>query len=162
MAIDPSVISRLKSQLLISGLQQKDSALFQVINQLIGLIDGISSLSDSSSGGGSSGVVINNTTTFISSDGIDLDSNEELTIPGPMGLSGKDGLVGIPGIDGIDGEDSFIQLISSSVISGLIGLYAPGSFTLITGQYEVMSNHLILTSVQRFTGSGNSRLRITT
>lgn len=41
------------------------------------------------------------------------------------------------------------------------GSYAPGSFSLLTGKFAVMSNHLQLTGTQRFTGSGTSRLRIT-
>lgn len=35
----PIDLSRLKSQLLTSGLQQKDNPLYQVINQLIGLVE---------------------------------------------------------------------------------------------------------------------------
>lgn len=41
-------------------------------------------------------------------------------------------------------------------------LYATGTFTLTTAGYKIMSNHLTLTSSQRFTGAGTSRLRITT
>lgn len=75
-------ISRLKSQLLISGIQKKDPPLFQVIDQLIRLVgDSLtisSSLLSSSSGSG--------------------------------GGSGKQGIQGMPGIngqDGLDGEDGF-------------------------------------------------------
>lgn len=39
--------------------------------------------------------------------------------------------------------------------------YAPGTFTLPTGQYIVMTKNLILTSTQRATLVGTSRLRIT-
>jgi hypothetical protein len=43
---------------------------------------------------------------------------------------------------------------------GAIGPYAPGSFTVATGQYYNMSRHLILTSTQRATLQVNATLRI--
>lgn len=41
------------------------------------------------------------------------------------------------------------------------GSFAPGSFTLATGKYAVMSDRLTLTSTQRATLAGTARLRIT-
>jgi hypothetical protein len=41
------------------------------------------------------------------------------------------------------------------------GAYAPGSFTLVTEKYAVMSRHLKLTTTQRATLQGTSTLRIT-
>jgi hypothetical protein len=38
--------------------------------------------------------------------------------------------------------------------------YAPGSFTIPTGQYATAVNHVILTTTQRATLQGTSRLRI--
>ena len=42
-----------------------------------------------------------------------------------------------------------------------VGLYAPGSFTLATGQFVVMSDTLILTSTQQVILQGTARVRIT-
>ena len=39
--------------------------------------------------------------------------------------------------------------------------YAIGSFTIPTGQFSIMTNHLILTTTQRGTLQGTARLRIT-
>jgi len=41
------------------------------------------------------------------------------------------------------------------------GSYAPGSFTIATGKYVVMSKRLELTGTQRVTGQGTARLRVT-
>lgn len=53
-------LSRLKSQLLTSGLSQKDNPLFQIINQLIGELERIGQVADGSASG--SGSIVNNTT----------------------------------------------------------------------------------------------------
>ena len=50
----------------------------------------------------------------------------------------------------------------SAPSSGLTGSYATGTFALATGQFLVQSNHVILTTTQRYTGAGTARLRITT
>lgn len=39
--------------------------------------------------------------------------------------------------------------------------YTPGSFTVATGTYVILCNHLQLTGSQRATGAGTSRIRIT-
>jgi hypothetical protein len=44
--------------------------------------------------------------------------------------------------------------------SFIFGLYSPGSFTIQTESYVEMCNHLKLTSTQRLTLVGTSRLRI--
>lgn len=76
MAINVETLFRLKSQLLTSGIQEKNQPLFQVINLLIdGVIQGLAqvntSLTGSGSGGGSGGALnasyltmINETTTL--------------------------------------------------------------------------------------------------
>lgn len=42
-----------------------------------------------------------------------------------------------------------------------VGSYAPGSFTLLDGQFGLMSTRLTLTGAQRATLAGSSTLRIT-
>lgn len=119
-------------------------------------------------------------------DGLDGDDGR----PGSPGPVGAQGPAGAPGLDGesVADEMSWPVLYSRPLVrtdlvpalpgtastfldgtgafstpsSGLIGVYAPGMLSLATGQFEVMSNHLILTSTQRFTGVGTSRLRLTT
>jgi hypothetical protein len=100
-------LDRLKSQLLTSGLQEKNQALFQVINQLIDTMrQGMNTLNSSisavsaASGGSSSG-----STTIITSGAIMPRDGEDGSdglqgIPGPQGLRGPIGPVGPPGIDG--------------------------------------------------------------
>lgn len=39
--------------------------------------------------------------------------------------------------------------------------YAPGSFTVATGKYIIMSNHWIGTGTQHFIGQGTARIRVT-
>jgi hypothetical protein len=60
MSITPAAISRLKSQLLNSGLQSKNQALYQVINQLIDAVADnattTQSITGGSGGGGGSGI----------------------------------------------------------------------------------------------------------
>lgn len=41
------------------------------------------------------------------------------------------------------------------------GTYAPGSFTILTGKYALMSKRLTLTGTQRLTAQGTARLHIT-
>ena len=102
-------INRLKGQLLTSGLSQKDSVLFQIINQLIGIVQkSLNQSSGGSSGGGGGSSVTNyitNPTTFLSSSDGSNDSDIDIVIPGPKGDRGELGIPGIPGIDGIDGMD---------------------------------------------------------
>lgn len=45
--------------------------------------------------------------------------------------------------------------------SGSQGSYAPGSFTIATGKFYVMTKRLILTGSQRAVVQGTGRLRIT-
>lgn len=52
-------LSRLKSQLMVSGLQDRDNPLYQVINQLIGIVEGINRDVATGSGGGGGGSVTN-------------------------------------------------------------------------------------------------------
>lgn len=109
-----AALDRLKSQLLTSGLSQQNSALFQVINQLIDFLrqtintttSRINSLSSTSS------------TTIINSSNnsslLPLDFTEDLEsplyIPGPQGLRGLTGPIGPPGLDSCCEEYSDISI----------------------------------------------------
>ena len=109
-------LSRLKNQLLNTGLQQKDNPLWQVINQLVEQIQALTNnalSSGSSSSGGN--VVINQITQQL---GLVGETGDE-GIPGPpgvRGLRGLRGLRGYPGIQGDDGSDteSIIMIGSQS------------------------------------------------
>lgn len=106
MSIFPQ--DRLYAQLLNTGLQQKDPALYQVIYFLIGAISGVASSSSGSSGGGSSGGNVNNITQILGSPGLmDSEKGEDSIVPGPAGVRGLNGL-SIPGMDGLQGEDAFL------------------------------------------------------
>lgn len=111
-------LKRLKATLLISGLQQKDPPLFQVINQLIDALQEFVNTTTASLGpGGSSNTVINNTIFQLLNDLGDSGNGDSSIIPGPAGSNGtigRDGLT-IPGQDGIDGENQYL-LIQSSIV----------------------------------------------
>jgi len=90
-------LERLKSQLLITGLQNKDNPLFQVINQLIGAVK---QLQDA----------------FLAqiaaiSSSISNISNVSIIGSGPPGMDGVDGIDGIDGINGINGINPSISSI---------------------------------------------------
>lgn len=125
-------LDRLKSQLMTSGLQQKDQPLFQVISSLI---DALRQLEGQLTGQITE--IIDNSITNIPSnsglgsvgmDGIDgQDGEDGLSITGPQGVQGIQGIQGIqgtpggppgiqgmPGIDGNDGVDiEYISIDSS-------------------------------------------------
>lgn len=131
MAMDPA---RLYTQLLNTGLQNKDNPLYQLIYQLIGALVKLNSDSKafSSSGGSTSinetilqglfgepgidgqssfipgpqGNRGNDGNTIIGLDG--ADGLDALIIPGPMGPLGPVGIMGPSGIDGIDGDTIII------------------------------------------------------
>jgi hypothetical protein len=120
-------LDRLKSQLLTSGLQQENFALYQVINQLIDFLRGnIAAVEDIVSGGGSGGgggggllgatyltknkeVLLPNSLREIAGAGIQFNDSSgrriiSTALPfGFDGESGEDGPPGPPGIDGIIG-----------------------------------------------------------
>jgi hypothetical protein len=109
-------LSRLKSQLAISGLQSKDLPLFQIINQLIGLVEKFLNIPPNSilGGGGSGLTTIINPTQIIMMDGIPgEDGNDGIGTPGINGIGtpgspGQSGVgvyYGIPFFYGEDGED---------------------------------------------------------
>lgn|SRR5678815_1152700 len=126
MAITVETLNRLKSQLLTSGIQDKNQALFQVINLLIdGVIQGFGEVNTQvfpSSGGGSgslsSGTFItygNDIATLpqsaqlLAGAGIQFNLNGRLltisaAIPIPVdGIDGIDGEIGPPGPQGMVG-----------------------------------------------------------
>jgi hypothetical protein len=97
--VTPEAISRLKNQLLISNLQQKDPPLFQVINQLIGIVQGNSNSINSDGSVGPAGINgKDGVPGFLFNDS--FDGNDGLIIPG---VNGKDGINGTNGTNGING-----------------------------------------------------------
>lgn len=48
----------------------------------------------------------------------------------------------------------------SEVLGGYMGSYTPGSFTVPTGEYMIVSNHLILTGAQNITLQGTAHLSL--
>jgi hypothetical protein len=109
MAIIPQ-LDRLQAQLLTSGLSQKNSALYQVIDQLIkALRQGINELetqviaitpSSTPSGGGGTIITSGIPMGDISDDNENTDWNW-----GPQGLKGDTGAQGPIGPMGMDGQD---------------------------------------------------------
>jgi hypothetical protein len=103
MIINPTIISRLKNQLNATGLLQKDPQLYQVINQLIGLIQNNSESINSGSNIGPSGPSgKDGIPGFILSN--DSDGNNDILIPGPRGIDGSNGSIGRDGVTIIDTE----------------------------------------------------------
>lgn len=128
MAITPEAIDRLKAQLLVSGYQQKNNPLFQVINQLIDAVRQSIADTQAITGGGSSGggggalgatyltegaeaATLPNSRQVIAGAGIqfnDAPNNRRVistAIPFGMdsGGEGEDGPPGPPGRDGVAG-----------------------------------------------------------
>lgn len=117
--ITPEVISRLKNQLMISQLQSKDPPLFQVINQLIGLVQGIGNSVTNNSNVTPVTPIISNTFIFDNDNSSSSDNNNAIAIPGLNGINGKDG-INIPGTDGLDGEDG-IPIVGLTGATGPVG-----------------------------------------
>lgn len=113
LIVTPQVIGRLKNQLMISPVRDKDNPLYQVINQLIGIIEGLSA--NSANGNSNVGPAGINGRDGIPgfSFGND-DGNSGIIIPGPMGangsngIDGSNGLQGPPGLDGLDADLLYI------------------------------------------------------
>ena len=110
MAIIPQ-LDRLKAQLLTSGLSQRNSALFQVINQLIdALRQGINELEgqitiiNTPAPGSGGGTVITQGTSLLTDIRSDDENNGDWNWgpPGPKGNTGAQGIQGPPGLDGED------------------------------------------------------------
>jgi len=143
-------LDRLKSQLLTSGLQQENFALFQVINQLIDFLRGEvtatqNAISGSSGGGGGGGgigllgatyltknkeVLLPNSLQEIAGAGIqfnDAGGRRIVSTAIPFGMDGEQGEEGVPGppgrigIDGTQGIDG-ISGISMLAIDGEDGI----------------------------------------
>lgn len=111
MAFD---FNRLYSQLNITGLQNSNPPLYQLLKLMIGAIAEIAVTASSSSSSSSSTVTINETIQQIvgslSAISLSEDDNSNVMIPGPIGLTGPAGPQGIPGLDGIDGEEHFFLI----------------------------------------------------
>ena len=54
-----------------------------------------------------------------------------------------------------------VQQLQSADAMLHVGAYAPGSFAIVDGQFVIMTERLVLTTNQRVTLAGTSRLRIT-
>ena len=108
MALIPQ-LDRLQAQLLTSGLSQKNSALYQVIDQLIkALRQGIDEVEAQVIAITPSGSTPTPGTTIISGMplGSIMDDNENTDWNwGPPGLKGDTGAQGSQGPPGLDGED---------------------------------------------------------
>ncbi len=98
---------RIYVQLNNTGLQQKDSRLYQVIYQMIQELARlrVDSSSSSSSGGGSTSNITNVNQFLDLLSGSGDSSSDNFPIPGRDGLNGRDGLIGPPGLDDLDSSD---------------------------------------------------------
>lgn len=94
MAIKPVDLSRLHSNLLLTGLQQKDNALFQVIDALIQNSRFLESLLGGLSGGGGGSSTTNIT---------EITNHYMLASHRFSDRNNKRGRMGPPGIDGTNG-----------------------------------------------------------
>ena len=100
-------LDRLKSQLLTSGIQQQNQALFQVINQLIDYLRStidLAATAAATSGGGSTATTIIQNLIALGDDGGGGD--DPIPIPGPAGPAG---VPGGPGADGAPGPILFLN-----------------------------------------------------
>src|SRR5262245_25269579 len=126
---DIEALDRLKSQLLTSGLQERNNALWQVINQLIDFlrrnIDTVTAQTGSSGGGGGSGLVnasyitvlpeggLPNSRQLVAGAGINIQLtpngriviHSAVPLGGGDGGDGEEGPPGPPGPAGIKGAD---------------------------------------------------------
>lgn len=132
-------ITRLKTWLMQSRLQQTNFPLFQVINNLIELQQVLNN-ADSSSGGGGGGSVTNITQQIFqlgSGDG-DGGGDDGLVVPGPVGPAGTNGIQGPPGSPSIffgqDGEDGdmFPPIVGPQGNAGPTGAAGPSSYFILT------------------------------
>ena len=109
---------------------------------------------------------------------------------GPPGVQGSPGADGAPGAQGLPGQDgdfhddvmypvghgilshqsfpggttTFLRAdntFASAVVDPNPQSYTPGSFTVATGKYVILSKRLQLTGTQRLTVAGTARMRIT-
>lgn len=126
----PIAISKLKSQLLTSELQQKNPALFQLIN---GIIDNLLAIQLVATSNGN-GNIINEFNTILSLSGLDSDSGGDdggMGMPGPPGIQGITGLTGPMGAiifppDAEDG-DIFPPIVGPQGNPGPTGSQGPVS-----------------------------------
>ena len=156
----PNIVSldRLQSQLLTSGLQEKNFPLYQVISQLIGFLrqtidETAIAISEGGSGGGTT--IIQNQIQQL----MMLDANDDygLIIPGPAGIDGiigKDGTAGPPGMPGDDGEpgDYYLPMPGPQGNQGVTGAGGPvGPMMVPNDGEDGDSAHVLL---QNFNNGG--------
>jgi hypothetical protein len=132
MAMDPS---RLYTQLLNTGLQNKDNPLYQLIYQLIGALVKLNS-DASSSGSSSSGSTVINPMTVLGLIGVAGNDGESSFIPGPQGNRGADGnaIIGLDGQDGLDG----VTIPGMQGPCGPMGIMGPSGVDGIDGDTIVI------------------------
>lgn len=124
---DIIALDRLKSQLLTSGLQERNQALYQVINQLIDFLRQSINLTSAQitaltpSGGGSGGGTIITNANGIPLDGFD-GTDGEMGPPGQQGPRGFQGPIGPPGFDGESYESDSLPFVGNSLYDGVATL----------------------------------------
>lgn len=127
MAITSLNTSRLRSQLMTSGLQQKDSPLFQVINSLIGGLEFLNEQLRNATGG-------TGTTTTIQQiqeihQHINFGDGDGEGEQGPPGLRGIDGTSGAAGPAGATGFPIFFEADYPEEILSIPGPTGPQGAT---------------------------------
>lgn len=141
-------LDRLQATLLISGLQQKDQPLYQVISQLISALQQVANtvISGGSSGGGSS--VTNNifnTIQQIDIAGSSSDGEEPMVIPGP------------PGTNGTGGEESFVPYYIAPTETFIVPIYKQALFGMNIDNEGILEVDGFLIEVDR-EGSGGDTI----
>lgn len=130
--LNAQTVSRLKGQLLTSGLQQKDQPLFQVINQLIDSLGSIGQEVQTFTGGGGGGGGASANADFVThQDNQASLPNSRVIVPGSgvtIHKGPKELLIGaspIPGMEGWDEPEISIPLPGPQGVRGLTGPMGP-------------------------------------
>lgn len=101
--------ARLKTQLLNTGLQQKDNPLYQVILSLIGALESLETTVNSGGGGSATTNNINNTINqILGGAAFDVQDGQDSYVPGPAGPQGIQGMQGPPGREGDENESFYV------------------------------------------------------
>lgn len=145
----PVTLDRLKSQLLTSGLQQENSALFQIINQLVDFLRNEMVATDNLISGGGGGGIGLLAATYLTKNKEGGLPNSLQTLPGagiqfndsmgrriistaiPFGLDGEQGEIGFDGFPGIQGIQGLTGVI------GINGAPGPPGLDGIQEEFEI-------------------------
>lgn len=128
--LSPQTISRLKSQLLTSGLQQKDQPLFQVINLLIDSLSGLAVGVNTFTGGGGGGGGLANADYITHLNNQASLPNSRLLTPGSGVTIHKNGTSIIVGSAPIPWSDDREE---PEIVIPLPGIQGPRGFTGLQG-----------------------------